>query len=67
MKGFIGPDDLKSHGYKFEKAYTKDEVEASIGHHRIINYRLGGLNMIIRHETDGYVRPGIGTDNDMFT
>ncbi|KAI9692863.1 MAG: hypothetical protein M1822_004857 [Bathelium mastoideum] len=32
----------------------------SVAHHRIISYRLGELQFILRHETDGYI-DGIGT------
>ncbi|KFY03001.1 hypothetical protein V490_00343 [Pseudogymnoascus sp. VKM F-3557] len=55
---FIGPDEFKGYGREFEKAYTTRQIGASTGHHRIITYRFGGLNFIVRHETDGYV----GTD-----
>lgn len=63
VKEFIGPDDAKGRDHEFKKAYTKHEIDGSTGHHRIINYRLGGLNMIIRHETDGYVRSGASNHN----
>ncbi|KFY67379.1 hypothetical protein V496_01570 [Pseudogymnoascus sp. VKM F-4515 (FW-2607)] len=52
---FIGPDEFKGYGHEFEKAYTTGQIGASTGHHRIITYRFGGLNFIVRHETDGYV------------
>ncbi|KFZ25509.1 hypothetical protein V502_00013 [Pseudogymnoascus sp. VKM F-4520 (FW-2644)] len=52
---FIGPDEFKGYGREFEKAYTTRQIGASTGHHRIITYRFGGLNFIVRHETDGYV------------
>lgn len=42
-------------GHEFEKAYTTAQVKDSTGHHRIISYKLGGLNFLVRHETDGYV------------
>ncbi|OBT84098.1 hypothetical protein VE02_07019 [Pseudogymnoascus sp. 03VT05] len=49
---FIGPDEFKGYGHEFEKAYTTRQIGASTGHHRIITYRFGGLNFIVRHETD---------------
>ncbi|KFZ15073.1 hypothetical protein V501_02890 [Pseudogymnoascus sp. VKM F-4519 (FW-2642)] len=52
---FIGPDEFKGYGREFEKAYTTRQIGASTGHHRIVTYRFGGLNFIVRHETDGYV------------
>jgi hypothetical protein len=55
---FIGPDDFKGYGHEFEEAYTKNEISRSTGHHRVISYRFGGLQFIIRHETDGCVEFG---------
>lgn len=60
-KEFIGPDTFRGYGHEFEKAYTKNEISGSTGHHRIISYRFGGLRFIIRHETDGYVNTGTPT------
>ncbi|KFY31780.1 hypothetical protein V493_00800 [Pseudogymnoascus sp. VKM F-4281 (FW-2241)] len=56
----VGPDEFKGYGHEFEKAYTTTQIRASTGHHRIITYRFGGLNFIVRHETDGYVDTGAG-------
>ncbi|KAH7016037.1 uncharacterized protein B0I36DRAFT_395699, partial [Microdochium trichocladiopsis] len=52
---FIGLHEFKGFGHEFEKAYTKGRVTGDTGHHRIIAYRFGDLNFIVRHETDGYV------------
>ncbi|KAL5349543.1 hypothetical protein ACLOAV_005838 [Pseudogymnoascus australis] len=52
---FIGPNEFKGYGHEFEMAYTTSQIRASTGHHRVISYRFGGLNFIVRHETDGYV------------
>jgi hypothetical protein len=52
---FIGRHEFKGFGHEFEKAYTTSQVSGSTGHHRIISYRFGDLNFIVRHETDGYV------------
>ncbi|KAI1798789.1 hypothetical protein F4811DRAFT_161961 [Daldinia bambusicola] len=52
---FIGPNEFKGFGHEFEKACTINKIVGSTGHHRIISYRFGGLNVIVRHETDGYV------------
>lgn len=57
-KEIIGPDDFKGYGHEFEKAYTTSQIRGGTGHHRIISYCFGGLNFIIRHETDGYVDVG---------
>lgn len=52
---YIGPQEFRGFGHEFEKAYTVPQINGSTGHHRIISYRFGDLNFIIRHETDGYV------------
>ncbi|KAI1481006.1 hypothetical protein F4774DRAFT_66892 [Daldinia eschscholtzii] len=59
----IGPNEFKGFGHEFEKACTTNKIVGSTGHHRIISYRFGGLNMIIRHETDGYVDIKAGTSS----
>jgi len=58
---FIEPHEFRGFGHEFEKAYTINQVSGSTGHHRIISYRFGGLNFIVRHETDGYVAAGTST------
>ena len=55
---FIGPNEFRGFGHEFEKAYTVNQIKGSTGHYRIISYHFGGLNFIIRHETDGYVDDG---------
>ena len=55
---FIGPGEFRGFGHEFEKAYTTSQISGSTGHHRIISYRFGDLNFIVRHETDGYVDTG---------
>ncbi|KAL8795143.1 MAG: hypothetical protein Q9195_002298 [Heterodermia aff. obscurata] len=52
---FIHPGEFRGYGHEFEKAYTTSQLKGSTGHHRIISYRFGDLNFIVRHETDGYV------------
>ncbi|KAE8446397.1 hypothetical protein EG329_012002 [Mollisiaceae sp. DMI_Dod_QoI] len=52
----IGPHEFKGFGHEFEKATTASQISGSTGHHRIISYRFGDLNFIVRYETDGYVR-----------
>ena len=58
----IGPNKFRGFGHEFEKAYTTPQIKSSTGHHRIISYRLGGLSLLVRHETDGCVsdlKPGV--------
>ncbi|KAI2463761.1 hypothetical protein F4781DRAFT_105746 [Annulohypoxylon bovei var. microspora] len=52
---FIGPNEFRGFGHEFEKAYTTYDISGSTGHHRILSYKFGGLNFIVRHEVDGYV------------
>jgi hypothetical protein len=59
---FLGPNDFRGFGHEFEKAYTQEEVAGSTGHHRIISYDFQDLKMIIRFETDAYVRSTAADD-----
>lgn len=52
---YIAPHEFRGFGHEFEKKYTATALEGSTGHHRIISYRFGDLQFIVRHETDGYV------------
>ena len=52
---YIEPHEFKGFGHEFEKAYTNSQISGSTGYHRILSYRFGDLNLIIRHETDGFV------------
>ena len=49
---------INGYGHAFEKAYTTNRVEGSTGHHRIVSYQFGGLNLVVRYETDGCVGGG---------
>lgn len=50
----IKPNEFVGYGHEFEKAQTRELITGSTGHHRIVSYDLGGLNLIVRHETDAY-------------
>ncbi|KAJ5780518.1 geranylgeranyl pyrophosphate synthetase [Penicillium paradoxum] len=52
---YIAVNEFKGFGREFEKAYTTYQIEESTGHYRILQYRLGGLRFLVRHETDGYL------------
>ncbi|KAL0064238.1 hypothetical protein AAF712_008823 [Marasmius tenuissimus] len=49
-------------GHNFEEASTKPAkgCEGSSGHHRVVHYNFGGLNMVVRSEVDAY-RPAPGS------
>ncbi|KAI0436851.1 geranylgeranyl pyrophosphate synthetase [Xylaria telfairii] len=51
----IPPGEFRGFGHEFEKVYTRNQIDGSTGHHRIVSYRFGGMSFIVRHETDGYV------------
>ena len=50
--------DLRGYGHTFPEAYTTwdAEVRGSCSHQRIIQYEFGGLKLLVRTETDGYVK-----------
>lgn len=45
---------FRGYGHNFEKTFTKKE-RGSSSHHRIVGYEFGGINRIVRYETDGHV------------
>ncbi|KAK1835687.1 hypothetical protein QBC39DRAFT_274801 [Podospora conica] len=45
---------FKGFGRSFEKAWTAQRAGAA-GYHRVVGYRFGGLGVVVRFETDGYV------------
>lgn len=55
VEEYIDPHEFRGYGHSFEENCTDRQVTGSTGHHRIISYSFGGLNFIVRHETDGYV------------
>jgi hypothetical protein len=54
-----------SYGRSFEDYFTTEdsELEDVEGHHRILRYDFGGLNMVVRIETDAYM-PNTAYDLD---
>ena len=53
IQGFQG------YGRNFEKACTKSATGTS-GYYRITSFRFGGLQCVVRHETDGYIDDALG-------
>lgn len=49
--------DVKGYGHTFPDAYTSWDagLEKSTSHQRIVKYNLGGLNILLRGEVDGYL------------
>lgn len=49
--------NVHGYGHTFPESYTTwdAEVAGSTSHQRIISYRFGGLNFLVRHEGDGYI------------
>ncbi|RMD40199.1 hypothetical protein DV735_g4934, partial [Chaetothyriales sp. CBS 134920] len=48
--------DVRGYGHTFPEEYTtwESEVKNSVSHQRIIQYRFGGFNLLVRFEVDGY-------------
>ena len=53
------------YGHNFEKAFTKAEagLEESSGHHRVVRYRMGELDCVVRFEVDAWCGGGEGDGN----
>ncbi|PVH92513.1 hypothetical protein DM02DRAFT_635284 [Periconia macrospinosa] len=64
---YIQPHQFAGYGHSFEEHYTTRQVDGSTGHHRIISYRFGNLNMMVRHETDGYINTNTNNNNTNMT
>ncbi|KPM34615.1 hypothetical protein AK830_g11961 [Neonectria ditissima] len=50
--------DVKGFGHTFPEAYTTwdGETRRSVSHQRILAYRFGGLDMMVRFEGDGFIQ-----------
>ena len=50
-------EDLKGYGHTFPEEYTTwdADVANSCSHQRIVQYEFGGLRLLLRSETDGYL------------
>ncbi|KAI0468753.1 geranylgeranyl pyrophosphate synthetase [Xylaria cf. heliscus] len=57
----IPPGEFRGFGHEFEKVYTRQQINGSTGHHRIVSYHFAGMNFIVRHETDGYVAGNVNS------
>jgi hypothetical protein len=51
----INPGQDNGYGREFEKAFTTRKIDGSASHHRIVTYSFGGMKLMVRHETDGYL------------
>ncbi|KAI1438014.1 hypothetical protein GGR50DRAFT_574267 [Xylaria sp. CBS 124048] len=60
---FIHPGQFRGFSHEFEKSYTRQQINGSVGHHRIISYRLGSMKCVVRHKTDAYVDIGGGVNS----
>ena len=49
---------VRGYGHSFPEAYTtwEDDVKGSESHQRVIQYRFGDLSLLVRFESDGYLR-----------
>jgi len=55
---------VRGFGHAFPEAYTtwEHDVRGSATHQRLVKYRFGELNFVVRFEADGYIRPPGSTD-----
>ena len=55
------------YGHSFAEAYTtwNERVKGSESHQRIIKYGFGGLNLLVRFEAGGYVKPESSATMDL--
>jgi len=51
-------EDVRGYGHTFPESYTTwgPNVRRSVSHQRIIRYEFGGLQFLVRTETDGYIK-----------
>ncbi|KAK4152577.1 hypothetical protein C8A00DRAFT_16121 [Chaetomidium leptoderma] len=51
--------DVRGYGHTFPEANTTWEhgVKGSASHQRLIRYNFGGLDLVVRFEADGYIKP----------
>ena len=56
--------DVRGYGHTFPEAYTAWDkgLQGSVSHQRIISYRFGELNCLLRFESDGYIREEVSPD-----
>ncbi|KAF8417943.1 hypothetical protein EV426DRAFT_720895 [Tirmania nivea] len=54
-RSYNSPRQTSVYGFQFEKVFTKAPaaVKGSTGHYRIVNYTIGGLNVLLLFEVDG--------------
>lgn len=58
--------DIKGYGHTFPETYTTWDpvVRGSSSHQRVLTYRFGGLDFLVRFEGDGYIVDGDEEDNN---
>jgi len=51
-------EGVRGYGHSFPEAYTTwdADVKGSATHQRIIRYKFGGLDIVVRFEADGYIK-----------
>ena len=56
--------DVWGYGHTFPEAYTTwDEgLKGSVSHQRIIKYRFGEINCLLRFESDGYIKEKVSSE-----
>ncbi|KAH8623574.1 hypothetical protein IG631_22053 [Alternaria alternata] len=61
--------DVRGYGHTFPEAYTtwEQSVKGSETHQRIIQYEFGGLECLVRFESDGYIKAAGAVDDAAFS
>lgn len=56
-------EGVRGYGHTFAEAYTtwEKDVKRSASHQRILNYRFGGIDLLVRFEGDGYINSSRNT------
>jgi len=64
----IGSNEFRGYGHSFERKFTTygEGMKESTGHHRVIKYTMGSLQLLLRFEVDGYLSD-VSTDYDPTT
>ncbi|KAK4124693.1 hypothetical protein N657DRAFT_690176 [Parathielavia appendiculata] len=53
--------DVRGYGHAFPEANTtwEADVRGSVSHQRLVRYEFGGLDLVVRFEADGYLKPEV--------
>ena len=60
-------EGIRGYGHTFPEAYTTwdKDTKGSESHQRLLKYEFGGLEILLRSETDGYLKEKLGTESSV--